>query len=109
MTSPLRPPLEDDLTSHDHEPDDPVPHVREAGDAVLEPIVRQDRRAELARERQDEVVGVRARGRLLNLTGFDERLVAVRIVDLMPQGGVGDEDRRHPVLREVVAHESDIR
>ena len=78
-------------------------------DAILEPIVREDGRVELAREGEDEVVRIRTGRRLLDLARLHERFVAVRVIDLMTQCGVGDEDRRKPVLGQPVADQSHIR
>src|SRR6476619_687406 len=58
------PALEDDFALHHHVPDQPAPRFGEDLLPVAEPVVRHDRRVELAREGEDEVVGIGARRRL---------------------------------------------
>src|SRR5829696_4334813 len=87
-----RPPLQDDLAGDDHVADDAPADVGELAAPVAKRVVRDDRGAELLRERQDEVVGVRTRRRLLQLPLVDEPLVALDVVNLVAERGVYDDD-----------------
>ena len=105
----LRPPLQHHLVVDDHVPDDPLARFRKLADAVAEAIVGDDRRVEFARKRQDEVVGVGAGRCLPDRSRFDHVLVDPGIVDLMPQGGVGHDDRLESLLFQLVADREQVR
>ena len=85
-----------------------VLHLGEVRDAILEAVVRENGGLELAREGEDEVVGVGARGGLPQRAALDEPLVSLGVIDLVAERGVGDDDRLEPLGNELVAHEQDV-
>src|SRR5690348_8291637 len=101
--------LEHDLVGDDHVADDPLLDLRIAGDPVAIAVVGDDRGAELAGEGEDEVVGVRSRRRLLDLPVVHQLLVVGAPVDLVTERRVGDDDRLHPVLADLLLDEEDVR
>jgi hypothetical protein len=102
------PALEHDLSLHDHEADEPARGVGKALEPVAEAVVGDDRCLELAREREDEVVGIGAGGRLTDLAVVDHPLVACAVVDLVPERRVDDHHRLVPLLAELLAHGDDV-
>src|SRR5688572_24051060 len=100
--------LEYHLAFHDHVPNEPATDVLELRHPVAEAIVADDPRTELASEREDEIIGVRAGRRLLQLAVVHQLLVRLGIVDLMTQGGIDDEHGLETFLGQLVAHENDV-
>ena len=79
------------------------------GEPVAEPVVRHDRRVELAREGEDEVVRVGARRRLTNDAIVYQLLVSSAVVDLVPERRVDDYDRLESLLDHLLAHGENVR
>lgn len=100
--------LEHHFIVHDHEADDPLARLGKALDRVAKAVVADDVRLELFRERQDEIVGVGAGGCLLHGALLDESLVSRGVVDLVPQRGIGDDDRLQTFLDQLVADEENV-
>src|SRR5690349_5558152 len=88
FVTPPRAAFEDDLPLHHHVPDQPARRLGKDFLPVAESVVRHDRRVELAREGEDEVVRVRAGRRLPDVPLVDEPLVTRLVVDLVAERGV---------------------
>jgi hypothetical protein len=92
----------------DHVADDAVALLGELAGAIAEPVVRENARAHLPRERQDEEIRIRARRRLMHDAVVDQLLVCGLVVDLMPQRRVGDDERLEAVIGQLAHHELDV-
>lgn len=101
-------PLEHYFPLDDHKSDQSIRRVRKITESVSVAVVGNDARIQLAREVENEIVGVRARRRLPDDALVYELLVAGRIVDLMPKRGIDDHDRLQALFGELLAYGENV-
>src|SRR3954464_13445331 len=79
----LRAPLQHDFMLKNHVADDTFANFGECLHPVAKAIVRHDAGVDLAREQEDEIVGIGAGRRLPHYPVVDHLLITLRVVDLM--------------------------
>src|SRR3954469_19888951 len=103
------PPLEHHLSLDDHVSDQSIRRVWKSTQPVTKPVIGHDSRVELTREGENEIVRVRARGRLAHDSTLNELFVAATVVDLVSQRRIDDDDGLEALFGHLLADRDDVR
>lgn len=106
--TPLVPALEYDFVVDDHITNHALASLGEGFLAVPEAIVRDDVRVEFASKGENEVVGIRAGGRLSNHAVIDQLLELGNPVDLMAQRRVDQHHGLEPLRPQLFRDQTDV-